>query len=230
LVDFRDARGDLPVGLNDHADQRMGWSHAQSPYSASNAYFLIRSLPLPDDDPAGGGGDAAGGAATASPALLPLERTGVLDLSSSRYAGLSNDRAHVVVFAGCDCSPYPHSGLHNTGVAGIAVLGTPSCSSLLPVLEQSLSEGDWSTSDLPDIEQADGSVAAPIGRGTMAVEEGTTMAAGTTASAETSLDVATTVGGGTGGGESRLRPFTSRCATAASRSTRPTVSTAQRCT
>lgn len=153
---FRLSEGNYPVGLNSHHRELMGWSHCQTPYNGTNAYFLIRCLPLlptPDreEEP------------------LELESDALLFYPESRHAALSNSSIYAVIFAGSDISPYPHSGVHNTGVAGLAILGMQQKPSLLPILEQSLREEEWSTSDLPDIVNEDDDIEVPVNRGKLSI-------------------------------------------------------------
>ncbi len=155
---FRMPEGNYPVALNDYPQELMGWSHCQTPYNATNAYFLIRCLPLL---PAQGQKEEP----------LELEAEALLFYPDSRHAALSNSSIYAVIFAGSDISPYPHSGVHNTGVAGLAVLGLQQMPSLLPILEQSLREEEWSTSDLPDIVNEDDEIEVPINRGNLILKE-----------------------------------------------------------
>ncbi len=148
--------GNFPTALNFYPDKLIGWSHCQTPYNATTGYFLIRALPLIPSK-------------MKENALL-LEKNGKVDFHQSRYGAISNKNIYFVIFAGSDISPYPHSGVHNTGVAGLAVLGLQGKPSILPILEQSLMEEQWSTSDLPDIVSQDGEIVVPIGRGLLNFE------------------------------------------------------------
>ena len=148
---FRLSEGNYPVGLNSYPEELIGWSHCQTPYNGTNAYFLIRSLSLVPDD--------------WQEEPLELEKENLLIYPDSRLAAQSNEHFYYVIFSGSDISPYPHSGVHNTGVAGLAMLGLQGCQTMLPVLEQSLREGEWSTSDLPDLELPDSTIEVPINRG-----------------------------------------------------------------
>lgn len=148
---FRLSEGNYPVGLNDYPEELIGWSHCQTPYNATNAYFLIRSLNLIPED--------------WREESLELERESILFYPHSRLAAQSNKHFYYVIFSGSDISPYPHSGVHNTGVAGLAMLGLQGSQTMLPILEQSLREGEWSTSSLPDLELPDSTVEVPVNRG-----------------------------------------------------------------
>lgn len=148
---FKLSEGNYPVGLNSYPEELIGWSHCQTPYNGTNAYFLIRSLNLVPDN--------------WQEEPLELEKENLLIYPGSRLAAQSNEHFYYVIFSGSDISPYPHSGVHNTGVAGLAMLGLQGCQTMLPVLEQSLREGEWSTSDLPDLELPDSTIEVPINRG-----------------------------------------------------------------
>lgn len=151
LKPYQQSDGSFPVGLNDYPEERLGWSHCQSPYNASNAYFLIQALNQIQDNIA--------------EEPLELEKTGWVFYPDARYAAYNNNHYYCVLFSGCDLSPYPHSGVHNTGIAGLAALGLPYQTSLLPILEQSLREGEWSTSELPDIIDESGKIHIPVDQG-----------------------------------------------------------------
>lgn len=156
LRGFQLPSGAFPTALNAYPEERMGWNHCHTPYNALSAYFLARALEYlpsrPREEP------------------LVLEGDGTVLFPEARYAAASNHHLYLALFGGNDLS-YPYSGVHRTGVAGIAALGMQGRASLLPVLEQSLREGEWSTSDLPDVVR-DGTVSVPAGTGTVRLCEG----------------------------------------------------------
>lgn len=155
LFSFRLPGGNIPTALNDYPEERMGWNHCHTPYNALTCYFLINALPLIDE--------------TAPEEKLELEGEARHYYPDARYAAFSNEHFHAVIFGGNELS-YPWSGCHRTGVAGLAQLGLQGKPGLLPVLEQSLREEEWSTSDLPDILLDDGSTEVPAGLGRLEPE------------------------------------------------------------
>ncbi|RJQ09098.1 MAG: hypothetical protein C4551_04330 [Bacillota bacterium] len=163
---FQALDGRFPTALNAYPRERMGWNHCHTPYNGLSAYFLIRAL-----DCLGGGKTGSGEHATEEQPLA-LEGDASILFREARYAARSTGRLYLVVFGGNDLS-YPYSGLHRTGVAGVAALGPQGRASLLPILEQSLREGEWSTSDLPDIVNDEtGRVSVPAGPGSLELGPG----------------------------------------------------------
>lgn len=155
LASFRLPEGNIPTALNEYPQERMGWNHCHTPYDALACYLLINALPLVDEK--------------ASEEGLALEKGARLYYPDARYAAYSNEHFYAIFFGGNELS-YPWSGCHKTGVAGLAHLGLQGLRGLLPVLEQSLREEEWSTSDLPDILLPDGTTAVPAGLGELRPE------------------------------------------------------------
>ncbi|MTI96447.1 MAG: hypothetical protein FH749_13405 [Firmicutes bacterium] len=151
---FQQESGEIATALNRYPEERMGWNHCHTPYNGLTAYLLAQALPLLTEE-----GEQS----------LVLEGKAKLLYPEARYAAVSTKDYYAVFFGGNALS-YPWSGCHKTGVAGLAHLGVQGRPGQLPILEQSLREGEWSTGDLPDVVSADGDTAVPAGLGSLQEE------------------------------------------------------------
>lgn len=136
--------GSLPTALNGHSPARMAWNHCRTPYNALTAYLLFRAA------------DVLAGAKVVTPA--PFES---VDTPASGYF-VRRSAAFELVFFNGRSESYAYSGLHRTGIAGLAALVPRNAESLLLVLGRVDSLEPVLVTDLPTLE-LDGKSWDPLG-------------------------------------------------------------------
>ncbi|MFH2138509.1 MAG: hypothetical protein ABII88_08370 [Candidatus Omnitrophota bacterium] len=125
----------MPTAMNQYGKIRMAWNHNATTYNALCGYFLFNvddKLISPTTDVA-----------------IPMERQDcIINMEESNFCIVGGLNYYLGLFGGCEAAAAWSGGIHQVGIAGIAMLGIPGKGSLLPILEH-LKPGYLPTTDLP---------------------------------------------------------------------------------
>jgi len=138
VTTFRTKSNMYPTSLNKFVSERMGWNHCETPYNALAGFMFAKVSEL------------VGSELVSEKTLIPLETKDVHIADDAGYARVSNGEFYLSVFSGCEKSYAWSEGIHITGAAGIAALGTLNTEVFYPCLDVHAPTNQL-VSDLPSL-------------------------------------------------------------------------------